>query len=126
VEEIQLERGGLRLSLRREQAVTPLPVAAEPGETAAAPVEAAAAAEAPPGLITSEYVGIFHRAREAGDSPLAEVGERVESGKAIGVIDTLGMLGDVEAPLTGRLSELLVQDGQPVEYGQPIAIVEPE
>ena len=126
VEEIRLERGGVRLSLRREQAAVLSPVAEEPRETAAGPTPDLAAEDAPRGLVTSAYVGIFHRSREPGGSVLAEMGDRVESGKAIGVIETLGMSGDVEAPATGRLAELLVQDGQPVEYGQPIAVVEPE
>jgi len=126
VEEIRVERGGMRLSLRREQAPVAIQPAAESGAALATPTEAPAAPEPPAGQVTSAYVGIFHRSREPGGGMLAEIGDRVEAGTAIGVIETLGMSGDVEAPLTGRLAELLVQDGEAVEYGQPLAVVEPE
>lgn len=126
VEEIRLERGGVLLSLRREQVLAPDQGTAEGGEAAPANVEAVAPPEPNLGQITSGYVGIFHRSREPGGSVLAEIGDRVEAGKAIGVIETLGMSAEVEALVTGRLAELLVQEGEAVEYGQPIAVVSPE
>jgi len=128
VEEIRLERGGIRLSLRR--------IVVESLAGAGLAGDASPALAAPPALeletqpaildVSSAHVGIFHRAREPGGPILAEEGAVVEGGKAIGVVETRGMSADVEAPATGRLIELRVQDGQPVEYGQSLAIIQPD
>jgi acetyl-CoA carboxylase biotin carboxyl carrier protein len=68
-------------------------------------------------------VGVFHRARELDGPLLAAEGERVEPGRVLGVIETLGLANDVEAPVGGVLAEFLVQDGEAVEYGEPIAAI---
>jgi len=65
--------------------------------------------------ITSPLVGMFH--------PSVEVGASVEPGQSIGAIEALGMPTSVDAPQSGTVEELLVQDGSPVEYGQPLLIV---
>jgi acetyl-CoA carboxylase biotin carboxyl carrier protein len=65
--------------------------------------------------ITSPLVGIFH--------PSVEVGASVEPGQSIGAIEALGMPTSVDAPQSGTVQELLVQDGSPVEYGQPLLIL---
>jgi biotin carboxyl carrier protein len=122
VEELKLERGGKRIVLRRS------------GETEApsSPKEPALHAElsrlAVPGRteVRAQVVGIFHRARDVDAPALANEGDLVENGKVLGVIETLGIAGDVSAPIRGRLCEFAVQDGQPVEYGELIAVLAPE
>ena len=129
VEEIRLEQGGVRLRLKRRLA--------EPASGDAPPLDAVvqSVASAPAALddassatleVRSAYVGIFHRSREPGGVNLAERGAHVDAGKPIGVIETLGMSGDVECPVGGTLVELHVVDGQPVEYGQALATIQPD
>jgi acetyl-CoA carboxylase biotin carboxyl carrier protein len=125
VEEICFERGGVRVMLRRAfEAAAEGPVA-----VGQAPLVGdqftAANATADPGTIEvrSEHVGIFHRSREPGGKTLAEDGITVSAGQPIGVVETLGMSADVEAPAAGTLAELLVEDGEAVEFGQALAVI---
>jgi biotin carboxyl carrier protein len=65
--------------------------------------------------ITSPLVGIFH--------PAVQAGQQVQTGQSIGAIEALGMPTSVDAPQSGTVEDLLVQDGSPVEYGQPLLIL---
>ncbi|HEV2124335.1 MAG TPA: biotin/lipoyl-containing protein, partial [Chloroflexota bacterium] len=122
VEEIRLERSGRRIVLRRTWETT-APVSVEE-----APAHADLSRLAIPGRteVHAQVVGVFHRAREVDGPPLANEGDHVEVGKVLGVVETLGLATDVTAPIRGRLSEFVAHDGQPVEYGQLIAVVVPE
>jgi acetyl-CoA carboxylase biotin carboxyl carrier protein len=123
VEEICFERGDVRIMLKRAIEAVPS-VATSEGGVAPHPATAPPVADEPKWVeVRSGQVGFFHRSREPGGQLLAEEGARVEAGQAIGVIETLGMSADVEAPAAGTLAELRVQDGQPVDFGQVLAIV---
>jgi pyruvate dehydrogenase E2 component (dihydrolipoamide acetyltransferase) len=127
VEEFRLERGGTRIRLRRAcppTADTPIAAPARHADSvAAAPaVEPLAATGAE---VRATMVGAFHHAREPQGVLLAADGDYVEAGRPVGVIETLGMASDVEAPAPGWLWGLLA-DGHPVEYGQVIARILPE
>ena len=122
VEELAIRREGRSVLLRRsvaEVSGAPPPVAAEPS----------AGAEmgrlALPGRVEvrAQVVGVFHRAREADGPPLAQEGDHVDGNRPIGVIETLGIASDVVAPQSGRLVELVAQDGQAVQYGALIAVI---
>ena len=124
VEEIRLERGGTRIALRR--AWQPAAPGSETPAAAAAP-----AMDTPPVPETAAevhvfapMVGVFHHSREPDGPPLAVAGEPVENGRPLGVIETLGIAGDVEAAAAGTLVFLL-EDGLPVEYGQIVATISP-
>jgi acetyl-CoA carboxylase biotin carboxyl carrier protein len=122
VEEICFERGGVRIMLKRAIEAAPS-VGSSEGGVAPHPAAPPVADEPKWVEVRSGQVGFFHRSREPGGQLLAEEGARVEAGQAIGVIETLGMSADVEAPAAGTLAELRVQDGQPVDFGQVLAIV---
>jgi biotin carboxyl carrier protein len=104
VSELDLTIGTTHLTLRR--GVTP---AAEP------PLAAPPAAEPRSLAITSPLVGIFHASVGSGDS--------VQPGQSIGAVEALGMPTSVDAPQPGTVEELLVADGSPVEYGQPLLVL---
>ncbi len=123
VEEFRLEHDGKRIALRRQW---PPPAATVSPSSPAAPPALAAPEPQAPVEATAHLVGVFHRSREPGGPNLVEPGARVESGQAIGVIETLGMASTVEAPVAGTVVELLVEDGQPVEYGQVVARILPD
>lgn len=102
------------------------PVAAAP---AAAPVAAAVAAEAVPAEETghvckSPMVGTFYRASSPGAKAFAEVGDQVKAGQAVCIIEAMKIMNEIEADQDGTITKILVDNGQPVEYGQPLFIIE--
>lgn len=105
ISELDVTIGTTRVSLRRPAVVTAV------GSTAAA----APQVEPHSLAITSPLVGIFHASVATGDS--------LQPGQAIGAVEALGMPTTVEAPQPGTVEELLVHDGSPVEYGQPLLIL---
>jgi biotin carboxyl carrier protein len=104
IAELDVSVGGTRLSLKRSAVATP------PDAAAAAPAEKPSAL-----AIASPQVGIFRCAVSAG--------ERVASGQSLGAVEALGMPTSVQAVQSGIVETLLVQDGIPVEYGQPLLVL---
>jgi acetyl-CoA carboxylase biotin carboxyl carrier protein len=81
----------------------------------------------PPGgqMITAPMVGTFYTAPSPKDPPYVHEGDTVNPGDRVGLIETMKMMNEIESEVTGRISRVLVQSGQPVEYGQPLMLVEP-
>jgi acetyl-CoA carboxylase biotin carboxyl carrier protein len=132
--EITIERpeDGIRLALRKTTlevsvnvngAPMPVPVAAPaplPAATPSAPVVSEY------DYVTAPLVGTFHPALKVGQKPLVKVGDSVREGQIIGGIETLRVMNEVEAHMNGRVVEIVVQPGQPVEYGQRLIALTPE
>ena len=95
----------------------PAPAAAP----AAAPAQDAAQAALP--TITSPMVGTFYRAPSPGAAPFIEVGDTVKKGQVIGIIEAMKLLNEVEADKDGVVQAFAAENGQPVEYGQPLVIL---
>lgn len=76
-------------------------------------------------IITSSWVGTFHRGRVPGGKPLIEVGDLVEEGQVVCIIESLKVPNEVRSPARGIITQILVDDGQVVEYGQPLMVLEP-
>lgn len=74
--------------------------------------------------IVAPLVGIFHSWAKPRGPSLATVGEKVKIGQVVGSIQSLNVINEVETSVAGRISEIFVQNGQPVEYGQPLMIIE--
>jgi biotin carboxyl carrier protein len=74
--------------------------------------------------ITAPCVGFFQPWSKSKNKPLVVVGDTVKNGQHVAVIKSLGIANEVESPVAGRIVEILVQDGQPIEYGQPLMAVE--
>ena len=95
----------------------------------AAPVAAAVAAEAAPAEETghvckSPMVGTFYRASSPGAKAFAEVGDVVKAGQPVCIIEAMKIMNEIEADQDGTITKILVDNGQPVEYGQPLFIIE--
>jgi acetyl-CoA carboxylase biotin carboxyl carrier protein len=102
-------------------APAPLPGAA-PEAPAAAP--ATPAAVAPQGhVVTSPMVGTFYRAPSPGAEPFVQVGDTVKEGQTICIIEAMKLLNEIESDKSGVVKEILVDNGQAVEYGQPLFVV---
>ncbi|UWU73229.1 acetyl-CoA carboxylase biotin carboxyl carrier protein [Bradyrhizobium huanghuaihaiense] len=128
--EIEIERAGLRLRVARNISVAatmPMPIAAAP---AALPAAVAAAAPAAadlskhPGAVTSPMVGTAYWAPEPGAKPFIEVGSKVSVGQTLLIIEAMKTMNQIPSPRAGTVTQILVEDGQPVEYGEPLVIIE--
>jgi len=129
--EIEIEKSGLKIRVARNLTVaaTALPqqVATAP---AAQPAATEPAAEAPidfanhPGCVKSPMVGTAYRAPEPGAAPFVEVGSRVTQGQTLMIIEAMKTMNHIPAPRAGTVTHILVENGQPVEYGEPLVIIE--
>ncbi|MDA9531736.1 MULTISPECIES: acetyl-CoA carboxylase biotin carboxyl carrier protein [unclassified Bradyrhizobium] len=128
--EIEIERAGLRLRVARNISVAatmPMPMAAAPAAmTAAASATATAASDLSkhPGAVTSPMVGTAYWAPEPGAKPFIEVGTKVSVGQTLLIIEAMKTMNQIPSPRAGTVTQILVEDGQPVEYGEPLVIIE--
>lgn len=131
--EVQEGEGSVRISRFGKSVPMAAPVIAQPAPIAAPAPVAAPAAEAqsaggaaiPPGhVITSPIVGSFYRAPAPGAPPFVEVGQRVSVGDTLCLIEAMKMLNQIESDKDGVVAAILVENGQPVEYGQPIFVIQ--
>ncbi|MBT9608628.1 MAG: acetyl-CoA carboxylase biotin carboxyl carrier protein [Pseudomonadota bacterium] len=105
-------------------------VAAPAVAAPAAPAAAAPAAEAPAApvetghVVKSPMVGTFYRASSPGAKAFADVGDVVKAGQAVCIIEAMKIMNEIESDVDGTITKILVENGQPVEYGQPLFIVE--
>ncbi len=97
--------------------------AAEAPEAAAAAVAEAAPAEAEGHQVKSPMVGTFYRSAAPGAKPFVEVGSPVKTGETVCIIEAMKLLNEIEADCDGVIKAILVENGQPVEYGQPLFII---
>jgi acetyl-CoA carboxylase biotin carboxyl carrier protein len=102
------------------------PLAAAVATPTAAPAPAAAeVAEAPPAkVIKSPMVGTFYRAASPGAKPFVDVGDSVKTGQAVCIIEAMKIMNEIESDLEGRIVKMLCDNGQAVEFGQPLFILE--
>ena len=92
--------------------------------SAAAAVAAEAAAEAEGKIIKSPMVGTFYRSASPGAKPLAELGDAVKVGQPVCIIEAMKIMNEIEADCSGKVLRILCDNGQAVEFGQPLFIVE--
>jgi acetyl-CoA carboxylase biotin carboxyl carrier protein len=128
--EIEIERSGLRLRVARNVSVA----ATMPMQMATAPaaLQAAAAAAAPaaadlskhPGAVTSPMVGTAYWSPEPGAKPFIEVGSKVSVGQTLLIIEAMKTMNQIPSPRAGTVTQIVIEDGQPVEYGEPLVIIE--
>jgi acetyl-CoA carboxylase biotin carboxyl carrier protein len=125
--EIEIEREDLRIRIARNlaPAAYQVPVAA-PAPAAPAKAEAAAPgkAAATTGAVLSPMVGTVYRAPEPGGRPFVDVGDKVTEGQTLLIVEAMKTMNQIPAPRSGVVTQVLVEDGQPVEYGEPLLIVE--
>jgi acetyl-CoA carboxylase biotin carboxyl carrier protein len=125
--EIEVEQAGLRVRVARN-----LTVAATMPATNAAPMVALAPVAAPaaadpvkhPGTVPSPMVGTAYLAAEPGAKPFVEVGSKVKAGDTLMIIEAMKTMNQIPATLTGTVTQILVEDGQPVEFGEPLMVIE--
>jgi len=124
--EIEFERNGerVRVARRAKRAAAPA------GAASPLPAPRVAAAEAPtdvaghPGLVTSPMVGTAYLGPEPGARAYVEIGSRVSVGDTLLIVEAMKTMNQIPAPRAGTVTQILIEDGQPVEFGEPLMIVE--
>ena len=127
--ELEIKEGEESIRISRAGTVSPPPahhhhmVAAHAPVPAVAPAAAAAAAIAGHAVV-SPMVGSFFRAPSPGANPFVEIGSQVKVGDTLCIIEAMKMLNEIEADKAGVVKAILKENGQPVEYGEPLVIIE--
>jgi acetyl-CoA carboxylase biotin carboxyl carrier protein len=129
--EIELVDNDMRVKLVRQVTVAPMamPVAAHaaPAPAAAGPAPAAPAAEVDadhPGAVTSPMVGVAYLSPEPTSAPFVTIGSKVAQGQTLMLIEAMKTYNQIKAPRAGTVTRILVESGTPVEFGEPLMIVE--
>ena len=137
VMEVEVERAGIRIRVRRDAAAHPaVPAAAPPPVAPAAPAAGTAPGAAPPAsppepgaaaappagvaVVTAPLVGRFYRSPAQDAGPYVEVGDRVRKGQVLCIIEAMKLMNQIEAEQGGTVRAILVEDGHPVEFGEPL------
>jgi len=102
----------------------PAPVPTPAAPLAPAPVAVAAPDEIPGHLVKSPMVGTFYRCPSPGAKAFVEVGDTVKSGDTLCIVEAMKLLNEIESDKDGVIKAILVENGQPVEYGEPLVVIE--
>jgi acetyl-CoA carboxylase biotin carboxyl carrier protein len=130
--EIEVEREGLRVRVAR-QSVTHVLAGGSAAHVPHIPASAPAPAAIPagvvdpgkhPGVVNSPMVGTGYRSAEPGAKPFIDIGSVVKAGDTLLIIEAMKTMNQIPAPRAGTVTQILFEDGQPVEYGEPLVIVE--
>ncbi len=146
LDSIEIERGGTRIRMAKSPSgsvvAAPAVVASAPAASVVAPAPAAAPSPEPPSAapeaapdaapeasnlveITSPMVGTFYRAPSPDAPAYVQVGSRVGTGDTLCIIEAMKLMNELEAEMSGTIAEVLVDNAEPVEYGQPLFRIEP-
>ena len=134
IAELEIEEGEERVRITRAVAAAPTSTVVVPASlhTAASPMPAPAAAPAPVApapveveghQVKSPMVGTFYRAASPGAKPFVEVGDAVEVGDTLCIIEAMKLMNEIESDKAGVVKQVLVENGQPVEFGQPLVVI---
>jgi len=130
--EIEVEDGERRIVVKRKLAAAPVNYSAPPPAAtaalaqpaAAAPAQVEAAAGDHPGAVKSPMVGTVYLSGEPGAKPFVTPGAKVGAGDTLLIIEAMKVMNPITAPKAGIVSQVLVQDAQPVEFDQPLVIID--
>ncbi len=134
--EIEIERDGLKLRIARQATVAAAaavthaaaaPTSARPSPSPASTEPAVSAASelaAHPGCVRSPMVGTAYRSPEPGSVPFVEIGTRVSQGQTLLIIEAMKTMNHIPAPRSGTIAHVLFENGQPVEFNEPLVVIE--
>ncbi|WP_207478226.1 acetyl-CoA carboxylase biotin carboxyl carrier protein [Arenibaculum pallidiluteum] len=117
---IRVTRGGGQTLVAAAPMHAPPPPAAAPAPAASVPVSLAGH----PGAVTSPMVGTAYVAAEPGGSPFVKVGDTVKAGQTLIIIEAMKVMNPIKAPKGGTVTQVLISDAQPVEFGEVLMIIE--
>jgi len=131
--EIEMERQGMKIKLRRggpagpmmvESAAAPVMIQ-QPVGVPAAPASAPAAPEEPAGtVVKSPMVGTFYRSPSPDSDPFVSVGQQVEVGQVLCIVEAMKLMNEIKSEVSGKILKIPVENAEPIEFGQPLFIIE--
>ena len=126
ITELTIESEGSKISIKREkhlypQEAAPLPSPAPERQPSSEP----AAGQENLKAVTSPIVGIFHRSPAPGAPPFVEIGSAVRKGQVLCIVEAMKLMNEIESDTDGVIARILVENGQPVEYGEALFLIEP-
>jgi acetyl-CoA carboxylase biotin carboxyl carrier protein len=131
--EIEIEKAGLKLRVARTLSAgiaIAQPETPAPSQTTAPAAASPSAALAPsdhashPGCVTSPMVGTAYRSPEPGAPPFVEIGSKITQGQTLLIIEAMKTMNHIPAPRSGTVTQIMVESGQPVEFGEPLCVIE--
>jgi acetyl-CoA carboxylase biotin carboxyl carrier protein len=130
--EIEIAREGLKIRVARQTMASavvqaqaaPAAATARGSEGLAAPLKTGPDPASHPGCVKSPMVGTAYRSPEPGAAPFIDIGTRVVQGQTLMIIEAMKTMNHIPAPKAGTVKEILIENGQPVEFGEPLVIVE--
>jgi acetyl-CoA carboxylase biotin carboxyl carrier protein len=131
IAELEIAEGEERVRITRSLPPPSTPPAQAAGPPAASGVELSVAAEAPPPaaaaseghVVKSPMVGTFYRSASPGGKPFVEIGDEVQVGDPLCIIEAMKLMNEIEADQAGVVKAILIENGQPVEYGQALVVI---
>ena len=142
ISEISIEEEGLKITIRQKEdavqnfisapapqhyAPAPLPAPVAPAAAAPAPAKTTEAVKAADNLLTikSPMIGTFYRSPSPDKPMFVNIGDEVENGKVVCIIEAMKLFNEIESEVKGKIVKILVEDASPVEYDQPLFLVDP-
>ena len=122
--EVGSETFSIRVAKGGTLVAAPAPAAAAGAASGAAPVETASSAADHPGVVTSPMVGVAYTSAEPGTPAFVSVGDTVTEGQVVLLIEAMKVFNQIKAPKGGTVKTIFVESGAPVEFGEPLLIIE--
>jgi acetyl-CoA carboxylase biotin carboxyl carrier protein len=131
ISELEITEADGKVRIVKTEPAAPVPMHYAPAPAMMAPPAAAPAVAEPPAApvetghaVKSPMVGTFYRSANPGAKPFAEIGDAIKEGDPICIIEAMKIMNEIEADKTGRVAQILAENGQAVEFGQPLFIIE--
>lgn len=125
ITEISIEKDGIKVKIKREKILSPMEIPMQKFGSLQEKVTRETEEETRVITVTSPIVGTFYRASSPEADPFVEVGAKVKKGQVLCIVEAMKLMNEIESEVDGVVMKILVDNGQPVEYGEPLFLIEP-
>jgi acetyl-CoA carboxylase biotin carboxyl carrier protein len=125
ITELQLEKNGTKVRIKREKMLSPMDISVQKFGSLQEKITQEPEEETRLVTVTSPIVGTFYRAPSPEAAPFVDVGSKVKKGQVLCIIEAMKLMNEIESEVDSIVIKVLVENGQPVEYGEPLFLIEP-
>ena len=125
ITEISIEKDGIKVKIKREKMLSPMDISVQKLGSLHEKVTRETEEETRVITVTSPIVGTFFRAPSPEADPFVETGSKVKKGQVLCIVEAMKLMNEIESEIDGVVIKILVDNGQPVEYGEPLFLIEP-